>query len=88
MGQKHGLFHVTEDGIREYSKMLVMICKERGLSEFDQDFLEQMKLGKPKGKKRKRPAKNKDKMDSINEATNEMFRIVEALGKSGNIVGV
>ena len=79
---------VTEDGIREYSKMLMTICKERDRSEFDQDFLEQIKLGKPKGKNRKRPTKNKDKMASITEATSEMFRIIEALESNGNIVGV
>ena len=47
-----------------------------------------MKLGKPKGKKRKRPAKNKDKKDSITEATNKMFRIMEALENNGNVLGV
>ena len=79
---------VTDDGIREYSKIFVTICKERHGSEFDQNFLEQLRLGKPPGKKRKRPAKNKDKMDSITEATNEMFRIMEELENNGNVVGV
>ena len=45
-------------------------------------------LGKPKGKKRKRPAKNKDKMDSITDATTEMFRVMEALENDENVVGV
>ena len=33
------------------------VLDERHGSEFDQNFLEEMRLGKPPGKKRKRPAK-------------------------------
>ena len=79
---------VTDDGIKEYTKMLMAICNKRKQSEFDIDFLEEMKLGKPKGKKRKHPAKNINKMDSITETTNEMFKVMEPLKNNGNVVGV
>ena len=79
---------VTDEGIKIYTKILITIINERKQSEFDGDFLEWMLLGKPKGKKRKRPAKNKDKMDSITDATTEMFRVMEALENDENVVGV
>ena len=79
---------VTDEGLKMYTKILIAISKERKQSEFDSDFLEWMLLGKPKGKKRKRPAKNKEKMDSITDATTEMFRVMEALENDENVVGV
>ena len=68
--------------------ILIAIINESKQSKFDSDFLQWMLLGKPKGKKRKRPAKNKEKMNSITDVTTEMFRVMEALENDENVVEV